>query len=241
MYIQIFEDQYRILEKFPNDIKGKAYSTILKYAFEWIEPKIEDDPIVFALFDGMKYSLDKSIRIAKTAIENGNKWWRPEVTWNNAKKPRTKNKELGTKNEEQKQNKNGINNTQTGVWVMMWGFNYSEEFEKFRENYPKKKCKTKAYTAWNRKVESWYDCELIIQKAHDYAREVKLKQIEERFIKRPELRLNWNLFEDDYFTWVKKQEIIIQESKPMTEKEKQQALSILQNAKAKLMKKTFTF
>ena len=119
MYIQFFEDQYKILEKFPSDVRWKTLDAIMLYVFKGTEPKLDDDPIVYAIFEWMRFSLDKSIHIAKTAIENWKKWWAPKGNSNavksfenilkqpenNPKQPRTKNYEQWTKNDEQRTKK----------------------------------------------------------------------------------------------------------------------------------------
>ena len=85
MYIQFFEDQYKILEKFPSDVRWKTLDAIMLYVFKGTEPKLDDDPIVYAIFEWMRFSLDKSIHIAKTAIENWKKWWAPKGNSNAVK------------------------------------------------------------------------------------------------------------------------------------------------------------
>ena len=85
MYIQFFEDHYKILEKFPSDVRWKTLDAIMLYVFKGTEPKLDDDPIVYAIFEWMRFSLDKSIHIAKTAIENWKKWWAPKGNSNAVK------------------------------------------------------------------------------------------------------------------------------------------------------------
>ena len=41
MYIQFFEDQYKILEKFPSDVRWKTLDAIMLYVFKGTEPKLE--------------------------------------------------------------------------------------------------------------------------------------------------------------------------------------------------------
>lgn len=251
MYIQFFEDQYKILEKFPSDIRWKTLDAIMLYVFKGTEPKLDDDPMVYAIFEWMRFSLDKSIHIAKTAIENWKKWWAPKWNQNavksfenvlkqpenNLKQPRTKNyeQEQRTTNKEQKKE---INNTQTAVWAKRKINLYSEEFENFWNAYPKKKWKVKAYEAWNKRIDSWIDADYMIQKASDYAREIRLKKIEDQFIKRPQWWLNEWRYDDEYFTWRKKQEVKIEETKELSEEERKEIRLNLQNFRESLCKKT---
>ena len=114
MYIQYFADQYEILAKFPKEVRWNTLDAIMQYAFMGIEPKLDDDPIAYALFEWSRFSVDKSVKLAKAAIENWKKWWAPKWNQNavksfqnmlkqpedNPKQPRTKNYEQWTKNDE---------------------------------------------------------------------------------------------------------------------------------------------
>ena len=134
-----------------------------------------------------------------------------------------------------KEQKKEINNTQTAVWARKW---YSEEFENFWNVYPKKKWKVKAYEAWNKRIASWVDADYMTQKASDYAREIRLKKVEDQFIKRPQWWLNEWRYDDEYFTWRKKQEVKIEETKELSEEEKEEIRLNLQNFRNSLCKKT---
>ena len=252
MYIQFFEDQYKILEKFPSDVRWKTLDAIMLYVFKGTEPKLDNDPIVYAIFEWMRFSLDKSIHIAKTAIENWKKWWAPRGNSNavksfenvlkqpeNNQKTTQNNQEQRTTNYEQrttkKEQKKEINNTQTAVWARKI---YSEEFENFWSVYPKKKWKVKAYEAWNKRIASWIDADYMTQKASDYAREIRLKKVEDQFIKWPQWWLNEWRYDDEYFTWRKKQEVKIEETKELTEEERNEIRLNLQNFRESLCKKT---
>jgi len=224
----------------------------MQYAFMGIEPKLDDDPIAYALFEWSRFSVDKSVKLAKAAIENWKKWWAPKWNQNavksfqnmlkqpednqrttqNNQEQRTTNNEQRTMNKEQKKE---INNTQTAVWARKI---YSEEFEKFWNVYPKKKWKVKAYEAWNKRIASWIDADYITQKASDYAREIRLKKVEDQFIKWPQWWLNEWRYDDEYFTWRKKQEVKIEETKELTEEERNEIRLNLQNFRESLCKKT---
>ena len=83
---------------------------------------------------------------------------------------------------------------------------YSDLFEEFRKVYPKKKSKQQARTAWNNAIKWWNDPTLIIKKAWEYATEIKLKRVEDKYIKFAQWRLNDWRYDDDYFTgnnWIK--------------------------------------
>lgn len=75
-------------------------------------------------------------------------------------------------------------------------------FQEFWDAYPKKKGKAKAFEYWC-KIKD--DKNLIIQKAKEYAIECKRKNIEDRFIKRPQWRLNEKRRNDDYWICPQKQ------------------------------------
>ncbi len=71
-----------------------------------------------------------------------------------------------------------------------------KSFQEFWNVYPKKKGKSKAFEYWCKIKE---DKDMIIQKAKEYAEECKRKKIEDRFIKRPQWRLNEKRRNDDYW------------------------------------------
>ena len=237
-----------MLDEFADEIWWKALLWALRYWFKWKSPKLEDDPIAYALFKWMKFSVGKSANHARACIENWKKWWAPKGNSNavksfenvlkqpkstqNNQEQRTTNNEQRTMNKEQKKE---INNTQTAVWARK---NYSEEFEKFWNVYPKKKGKVKAYEAWNKRIASWVDSDYITQKASDYAREIRLKKVEDQFIKWPQWWLNEWRYDDEYFTWRKKQEVKIEETKELSEEEKEEIRLNLQNFRNSLCKKT---
>ena len=244
MYIQYFADQYKILAKFSKDVRWSTLDAIMQYAFMNIEPKLDDDPIVYALFEWMRFSIDKSVRMAKAAIENWKKWWAPKWNQNAVKsfenilkqpKSTQNNQEQWTTNDEQRIKKE-INNAQLIGWAKK--NIYSLEFEEFRKIYPKKKWKFRAYEAWNKRIDSWIVADYIIQKASDYAREIRLKKVEDQFIKRPQWWLNEWRYDDEYFTWRKKQEVKIEETKELSEEERKEISLNLQKFRNSLYKKT---
>ena len=83
---------------------------------------------------------------------------------------------------------------------------YSEDFESFRKAYPKKKGKQKAREAWENAIKWGNDPKVLITKAWEYATEIKLKRVEDKYIKFAQWRLNDWRYDDDYFTgnnWIK--------------------------------------
>lgn len=77
-----------------------------------------------------------------------------------------------------------------------------KKFDEFWSVYPKKKWKSKAKECWMKLKD--IDFDLIVQKAKEYSDECKIKNIEDRFIKRPQWRLNEKRRNDEYETWRKK-------------------------------------
>lgn len=81
--------------------------------------------------------------------------------------------------------------------------NYSVDFQKFWDAYPKRKKKAMAYLRWNEALEKWVDPDFLIRKASDYAVECRLQHVEERYIMYPEGWLNQARYDDDFFTGTK--------------------------------------
>ena len=73
------------------------------------------------------------------------------------------------------------------VWILFW------EFWKI---YPKKKWKQKAFEKFWKCIKEWYNSDLIIDKAREYAEECKKKWTDEKYIKRAEGRLSDKRFLD---------------------------------------------
>ena len=76
-----------------------------------------------------------------------------------------------------------------------------KSFQEFWNVYPKKKGKAKAFEYWCKIKE---DKIMIIQKAKEYAMECQKKKVEDKFIKRPQWRLNEKRRNDEYLTWHEK-------------------------------------
>ena len=107
-----------MLDEFADEIWWKALLWALRYWFKWKSPKLEDDPIAYALFKWMKFSVGKSANHARACIENWKKWWAPKGNSNavksfenvlkqpkstqNNQEQRTTNNEQRTMNKEQK-------------------------------------------------------------------------------------------------------------------------------------------
>jgi len=81
--------------------------------------------------------------------------------------------------------------------------NYSDDFQKFWDAYPKKKKKAMAYMRWNESIKKWVAPDYLIRKASDYAVECRLQHVEDRYIMYPEGWLNQARYDDDFFTGTK--------------------------------------
>ena len=80
--------------------------------------------------------------------------------------------------------------------------NYSEDFLEFRNVYPKKKSKVKAYEAWNKKKNK-PDIQTITQKIQDMIAEHDYKNKMKEFIepyKHPSTWINQECWDDEYET-----------------------------------------
>lgn len=74
---------------------------------------------------------------------------------------------------------------------------YNEEFELFREAYPKKVGKAKAKERFIQAIKKWNSPQLIIEKAKEYKLQCQKNNTEDRYIKRPEGWLN----SERYLDW----------------------------------------
>jgi hypothetical protein len=156
--------------------------------------------------------------MAKAQIDANNKryanwikWWRPQKNWDNIQKPNNNQPQTKPKpnvnvnvNENVNENVNANANDNVNEKSKTKKINkkvvYSEDFESFRKAYPKKKGKQKARESWENAIKWGYDPKLLITKAWEYATEIKLKRVEDKFIKMAQWRLNDWRFDDDYFT-----------------------------------------
>lgn len=75
-----------------------------------------------------------------------------------------------------------------------------KRFEEFWNNYPLKKWKAKARERYIQAIKQWVSEDLLVQKAKEYAEEVKIKNTESKYIKRAEWWLNSGRYEDTYLT-----------------------------------------
>ncbi len=78
---------------------------------------------------------------------------------------------------------------------------YLDKFEEFWKLYPKKKWKQNAVIARNNAMIKGIDPERIIKKSWEYAKEIKLKRVEEKYIKYANWWINEWRYDDEYFTW----------------------------------------
>lgn len=212
-----YESFSSAIDILPKENQANACKFIIDYGLKWIMPELSTDPVAYAIFCMAKPQLDAN----NERFLNGQKWWRPIKTWNSSQKPShnqtvTKLKpnvndnvnvnvnenvnanenvnENKTKNKkEEKENKKKLN----------LKVEYSSDFESFRTAYPKKKGKQKAREAWENAIKWGNDPKHLISKAWEYATEIKLKRVEEKFVKYAQGWLNDWRFDDDYFLWNK--------------------------------------
>ena len=220
-----YQEQINLLN---TEQKAQLLDAIFSYQSTLTLPE-NLDPLVSMLLsimvaertkDDQKYS-----ETLQKRIEWGKKWWRPNKDWKNSQKPWGLEKNLKggketssppvydsdsvsdsvnvddndsitSSNEEVNKNKNKINkkNKTKKIW-------YSPKFEEFWKAYPLKKGKQKAFQAWTSAIKWGNDPNLIIEKAWEYAIELKLKKTEKSYIKRAQGWLNDGRWDDDYDTW----------------------------------------
>jgi len=194
------------LKLLPDENRLHAFDFITNYWIYGIEPDSTIDPVAYGYFLLVKPNIDANNK----RFVNWHKGWRPKNTWDNSKKakPDQIKTELKPdvdedddvdddvdvaeeKNEEiKKTNKKKLNKKVV----------YSEEFEEFWKAYPKKKWKQNAWEAWENAIKWGNDPKHLITKAWEYATEIKLKRVEDNFIKMAQWWLNEWRFDDDYYT-----------------------------------------
>ena len=208
-----YESFSKAINVLPEANQLHAYKFIVDYGLYGIEPEQEVDPVGYAIFLMARPQLDANNK----RYINWKKWkeyWtlggRPQKNWENmSKTPKGENhnpKETPNVNVNENVNENvNVNaNDNVNEKLKTKKINkkiiYSEDFESFRKAYPKKKGKQKARESWENTIKWGYDPKLLITKAWEYATEIKLKRVEDKFIKMAQWRLNDWRFDDDYFT-----------------------------------------
>ena len=192
----------------PEANQSNAYKFIIEYWLRGIEPDSAVDPIAYAIFIMAKPQIDANNK----RFINWQKGWRPKVERENSKKPNSNQKWTKQKpnvnvnvNVNDNVNENVNANVNDNVNEKTKKINkkvvYSDDFETFRKAYPKKKGKQMAWKAWESTIKWGYDPKLLITKAWEYATEIKLKRVEDHYIKLAQWWLNDWRFDDDYFTW----------------------------------------
>ena len=83
---------------------------------------------------------------------------------------------------------------------------YTEEFEKFWSEYPRKINKKLAFKAWNTCLKAKVNADLLISKAREYAQIVKAKGTQEQYIKHAQSWLNGSCYENDYTALLSQQD-----------------------------------
>lgn len=212
-----YESFSKAINVLPEANQLHAYKFIVDYGLYGIEPEQEVDPVGYAIFLMARPQLDANNK----RYINWKKWkeyWtlggRPQKNWENMlKTPKGENhnpnktpnvNENDNVNENVNENVNVNANDNVNEKIKTKKINkkiiYSEDFESFRKAYPKKKGKQKARESWENAIKWGYDPKLLITKAWEYATEIKLKRVEDKFIKMAQWRLNDWRFDDDYFT-----------------------------------------
>ena len=216
----VFYKSFRIaIENLPPENQLNATRFIINYWLYGIEPDKAIDPIAYAIFVMARPQIDANNK----RYINWLKGWRPKIDWESKEKPKVNQQWIDEKpnvnvnvnenvneNENVKQKKHNNNKEEEEELnknkKIHKRIEYSDLFEEFRKVYPKKKSKQQARTAWNNAIKWWNDPTLIIKKAWDYATEIKLKRVEERYVKFAQWWLNDWRYDDDYFTgnnWIK--------------------------------------
>ena len=195
----------------PKELQLDARNYVTDYWFYGIEADPNVNPMAYVVYVLNKPQTDANNK----KYERWKKWWRPGCTWQKEEKPKVvencKNKKPNVNvnvnenvNENVNGNENGNENANENEKKKNKKVNnkvvYSELFESFWKAYPKKKGKQKAREAWENAIKWGNDPKYLITKAWEYATEIKLKRVEEKFIKFAQWWLNEWRFDDDYFT-----------------------------------------
>ena len=195
----VFYKSFRdAIANLPKENQLNAFLFITEYGLNWKNPDLSKDPIAFAIFTMAKSQIDANY----ARYLNSLKGWRPRKEKNQTEtKPKRKEKD---KEKENVKVKVKVKDKKLKKFNEI--INYSKEFEKFWKEYPKKKWKQNAREARENAIKWWNDPEKIIKKAWEYATEIRLKRIEEKFIKYAQWWLNEWRFDDDYYLWEQKQQ-----------------------------------
>ena len=258
----IYRARKKAIESLPKPIQqAHAWKYITDYGYYWIKPDQKEDPQAYLIYLMAEPVIDRNVK----SYRDWCKWWRPRKDWKNSQKPPLnegleKNKTMvktnyninynsnenlnsnsnlnGNRNENKNlnQNKKEKDEEKEKVKKLNLKVNYSDLFESFWQAYPKKKGKQKAREAWENAIKWGNDPKYLIMKAWEYAREVRLKKIEDHYIKFAQWWLNEWRFDDDYFTGVKKSEVKVSEVKPLTEEERVNIREMFQVRKKELEK-----
>lgn len=194
-------------------LQAKYLMAIAEYG---LEGKESDDPIIRALMNQTKFTLDRSLELSEQKSEkmkwnqnakkdfssmknNQNRKKQTQTELNRQKREEEVEEEveeeiITSSNEEVNKNKINKKNKTKKIW-------YSPKFEEFWKAYPLKKGKQKAFQAWTSALKWGNDPNLIIKKAWEYTLEIKHKKTEECYIKRAQGWLNDWRWDDEYDTW----------------------------------------
>ena len=188
----------------PEENQLHATTFIINYWLYGTEPDRAIDPIAYAIFVMAKPQIDANNK----RFINWCKGWRPKLDWESKDKPKINQQWTSQKpnvnvnvNENVNENVNANDNVNENKKKKLnKKVVYSEDFESFWKAYPKKKGKQKAREAWENAIKWGNDPKYLITKAWEYATEIKLKRVEEHYIKFAQWWLNDGRFDDDYYT-----------------------------------------
>ena len=194
-----YESFSKAINILPEANQLHAYKFITDYGLYGVEPEPELDPLAYAIFVMARPQMDANNK----KFINWKKWWRPVKNWDLGEKPKDVKDQVNQKpnvNANENDNVNANDNAKQKQKKINKKVTYSKEFDSFRAAYPKKKWKQKAREAWENAIKWGNDPKVLITKAWEYATEIKLKRIEDHYIKFAQWWLNDWRFDDDYFT-----------------------------------------
>ena len=246
--VVVYRARKKAIERLPRaSQQARAWKYITDYGYYWIKPDPDEDPQSYIIYLMAEPVIDKNTKSfkdwckwwrprkdwknsQKPPFSEGLEKNKPNENVNENVNEKEKEKENENVNEKEKEKENTNENKnqkekkedeeEKKRKKINYKVEYSDLFERFWNAYPKKKSKQQARIAWWNAIKWGNDPEFIIAKAGEYAREVRLKKIEDHYIKFAQWWLNEWRFDDDYFTGVRKSEVKVSESKPLTEEEK---------------------
>lgn len=204
MLARIYDEMVESVDHLTKEEQAEVIYAYVRYQLYWEIP--ETTSVAYNFFRAKKLDLDSCVRDVLSSINNGKTGWRTKKTFKNLNEPKhilKKPKHILNEPENRDKRIEIENKDNNKKEIIKKKVTYTDDFEKFWNEYPKKKWKQRAFDAWVKVISWWYEVNTIIQKAKDYATECKLKHVEEQYIKRPQWRLNDWRYDDDFYTWAK--------------------------------------